>query len=532
VTARTLTLGRTSYPLVLPNIRDPRLHVAAVIITIHVLGQVTLHFRVSVPQILAAILATAIIEVALTFRQTRTFVWPASAMLTGSGVALILRVVGTPPDDPWNTDAWYVFAGVAAFSLLTKYVIKYRGSHVFNPSNIGLVIAFVVLGSTRVEPLDFWWAPLDTWGMILSYVVIIGGGLLITRRLHLLALAATFWLTLTIGLGILAGSGHCMTANWAFAPVCGIDYWRVIVFSPEVMIFLFFMITDPKTVPTGQVGRVVFGFLVAVTSVLLMAPQTNEFGTKVALLSGLVLMCAARPVLDRVLPEPRSAADDLRRFGARLAGGGAGAGVAHGARAAGRIGLAVVAVFVLGAGIVVAGTPARGLVPDTSEALDGVPHQVDPATFPSITVDQDVADWDHTIAGAGAQSILVTLAENLEAENQALQRRDGTILTAVDHGDRLAEMQDRLKDTIASGRTVLNHYRFDSVHVILLVPFGVQTGLSLGFDSTGTVTTQTYDSSGALVDSTSAPFAQTFAVRRATGARWLNIGVLPPGSGS
>ena len=36
--ARTLTLGGTGYPLMLPNIRDPRLHVAAVIITIHVLG--------------------------------------------------------------------------------------------------------------------------------------------------------------------------------------------------------------------------------------------------------------------------------------------------------------------------------------------------------------------------------------------------------------------------------------------------------------------------------------------------------------
>jgi Na+-translocating ferredoxin:NAD+ oxidoreductase RnfD subunit len=538
VTARTLTLGRTSYPLVLPSVRDPRLHVAAVIITIHVLGQVTLHFRVSVPQILAAILACAVIEIALTFRQSRAFVWPASAMLTGSGVALILRVVGTPPDDPWNTYAWYVFAGVAAFSLLTKYVIKYHGSHVFNPSNIGLVVAFVVLGSTRVEPLDFWWAPLDTWGMILAYVVIIGGGLLITRRLHLLALAATFWVTLTVGLGILAGSGHCMTANWAFAPVCGIDYWRVIAFSPEVMIFLFFMITDPKTVPGGQVGRVVFGFLVAVTSVLLMAPQTNEFGTKVALLSGLVLMCAARPVLDRLLPEPRSAADDIGRFASRLAGRSAdGAGGARRiggpARGAANVGLVAVAVFVLGAGIVVAGTPARGLVTtDTSEALDGVPHQVDPATFPAITVDQDVADWDHTIAGPGAQQILLTLAENLELENQALLRKDGTILTAVDHGDRLAEMQGRLSDAAATGTTVVSHYTFDSVHLVLLVPFGVQTGLSLGFESTGTVTQQTYDASGALVGTTTAPFDQTFAVRRATGARWLNVGVLPPGSGS
>ena len=74
--------------------------------------------------------------------------WPASAMLTGSGVALILRVPGTPSDEPWSTYSWYVFAAVAAFSLLTKYVIRYRGSHIFNPSNIGLVIAFIVLGET------------------------------------------------------------------------------------------------------------------------------------------------------------------------------------------------------------------------------------------------------------------------------------------------------------------------------------------------------------------------------------------------
>ena len=303
MTARTLTVGGGTYPLVLPSIRDPRLHVAAVIITIHVLGQVGLHFRVSVPQILAAIVTCAILEVALTFRQTRSFVWPASAMLTGSGVALILRVVGTPPDDPWSTYAWYVFAGVAGLSLLSKYVIRYRGSHVYNPSNIGLVLAFVVLGSTRVEPLDFWWAPLNAW-MLAAYVVIIGGGLLITRRLRLLALAATFWVALSVGVGILAGSGHCMTANWAFAPVCGFDFWRVIVTSPEVLIFLFFMITDPKTVPAGRVGRVVFGLLVAIASTLLIAPQTNEFGTKVGLLAGLVVVCAARPILDRFLPEP------------------------------------------------------------------------------------------------------------------------------------------------------------------------------------------------------------------------------------
>ena len=43
-----------------------------------------------------------------------------------------------------------MFGLVAAAALLTKYLIRYRGSHVFNPSNVGLVAAFVILGSTRV----------------------------------------------------------------------------------------------------------------------------------------------------------------------------------------------------------------------------------------------------------------------------------------------------------------------------------------------------------------------------------------------
>ena len=318
MTARTLQFGEREYPVVLPSIRDPRLHVAAVIITIHVLGQVGLGFAVSVPQILAAIVTCAVIEVAWTFHQTGSLVWPASAMLTGSGVALILRAVGTQAGDHWTWSNWHLFALVAGLSLVSKYVIRYRGSHVFNPSNIGLVVAFVVLGSTRVEPLDFWWAPLNGW-MALAYLVIVVGGTLITARLRLLAMAAAFWLTFSAAIGLLAASGHCMTARWAFAPVCGSDFWSVIVTSPEVLIFLFFMITDPKTVPAGRVARILFGVSVALVSTLLIAPQTTEFWAKVGLLAGLVLVCAIRPLFDRFLPAPNSDRDDLRRFVARVA---------------------------------------------------------------------------------------------------------------------------------------------------------------------------------------------------------------------
>jgi Na+-translocating ferredoxin:NAD+ oxidoreductase RnfD subunit len=527
MSAHSLTLGRASYPVVLPNIRDPRLHVASVIITIHVLGQVALGFVVSVPQILAAILTCAVIEVAITFYQTRSFVWPASAMLTGSGVALILRVVGTPPGDHWTTYAWETFAIVAGLSLLTKYVIRWRsGVHVFNPSNVGLVVTFIVLGSSRVEPLDFWWGPLSP-AMLLAYAAIVGGGLLITRRLKLLVLAATFWVVLAVGLGVLAASGHCMTANWAFAPVCGVDYWRVIVTSPETMIFLFFMITDPRTTPGGRVGRVLFGTFVAIACVLGMATQSDEFGTKVALLAGLVLMCMARPLIDRVVPKPKSTEDRVAPFTRRAVFGDvATAGLAR--RASG-VAVAVVALLAFPIAVVLAGTPTRGFVaPDTSELLSRTPVHIDQATLPAITVTQDVIDFDHNLAGTGIQQVLVTLAQNLEVENQALLRRDPSLLTAVDHGDRLTAMQAALSEAQATGTTTVRHYRFDSVAVDLLVPFGAQTGLSLGFHGTGTVTEQTIDSAGNVTSTRTEPFDRIFAVRRATGGRWLNVGELPP----
>jgi hypothetical protein len=255
-----------------------------------------------------------------------------------------------------------------------------------------------------------------------------------------------------------------------------------------------------------------------------MAPQVDEWGTKVGLLTGLVVVCAVRPLLERFLPAPASVADDIGQFATRLARGSSPRTLG---RALARVAVAGAAVLVLGVAIVAAGTPARGPVApiESSEIANRLPEQIDPSTFPTITT--DVPSWDTTISEPAAQSILVSIAENLELENQALLERDGSILEAVDHGDRLAEMQARLEEAEASGETVVRHYSFDEVHVVLISPFGVQTSSSLGFESTGTVVEETYDEDGNLVGSESKPFETTFVTKRPFGDRWMLVGVLP-----
>src|SRR3954470_12426295 len=139
----------TTYPVVLPKLRDPRLHLAATIISLQVLGQVAFHFRVSIAQILLCLATCAVIEIALVARSKHVLMWPASALLTGNGVAFVLSVPGTQHGDWWSLRGWWVFVGTAAVALLSKYLIRWRGEHVFNPSNIGLVLCFLILGRGR-----------------------------------------------------------------------------------------------------------------------------------------------------------------------------------------------------------------------------------------------------------------------------------------------------------------------------------------------------------------------------------------------
>ncbi|MGB8360238.1 MAG: hypothetical protein WCE80_02445, partial [Acidimicrobiia bacterium] len=350
---RSIRLGGRRVPVVLPSRRDARLHTAAVIISLHVIGITTLGFAVSVPQIATAMITAGLIDFAFTLRRTGKIVWPASGLLTGSGVGLILRLTDMTAGRYWTWEGWYWFALVAGVSILTKFVIKFRGSHVFNPSNIGLVMAFLVLGSGLVEPLDFWWAPLGPW-MILAYLVIVGGGVLITRRLALFEMAASFWLFLAVGLGILSLSGHCMTATWSPTPVCDARFWTVLVTSPEILIFALFMITDPRTIPERRGARLVFAATLAALATILIAPQTVEFGAKVGLLGSLALWSPLRPIFDRLSPSSRPGESLTRRLIVSLAGSRASAGRVFG-RGVVLGGTAVI----LAVSIVAAGAPAR-----------------------------------------------------------------------------------------------------------------------------------------------------------------------------
>ena len=137
----------------------------------------------------------------------------ASALLTGNGVALIMRVPGTEHGDWWSTRGWPIFASTAAVAVLSKYVTRVGGRPLLNPSNGALVVAFLLFGSNLADPQDLWWGPWSL-GLALTYVIIVGAGVALTRRIGTQRVVWPFVITYATSLAIVAASGHSMTARW------------------------------------------------------------------------------------------------------------------------------------------------------------------------------------------------------------------------------------------------------------------------------------------------------------------------------
>jgi Na+-translocating ferredoxin:NAD+ oxidoreductase RnfD subunit len=295
--SRHISVRGEQIPVVLPNRRDPRLKLSTVVITLHVLGQTLLDFKVSIAQILVSMAVCGLIEGVITFRNTRMLMWPASGVLTGSSIALILRASGTVHGEYWSLHGiqFFVLAGVV--SLLSKHLIRPTGRHLFNPSNAGIVWCLLVVGPNHVFAQYLWWGP-SIVGQVLAYLVILGGALWILRAVKMIPMAVSFLVTFAALTGLFALGGREFVAIWHEGPIRGMEYWVNVALSAEVFVFVFFMISDPQTAPKAPQARIVYGATVAAVASAMISFQQTEFGIKVSILSSLLVVCAVVPFLE------------------------------------------------------------------------------------------------------------------------------------------------------------------------------------------------------------------------------------------
>jgi enediyne biosynthesis protein E5 len=194
--------------------------VAPIFITfILLVGQLTYGILESYPVTALAIVAAIAVELLL----GRLLVgrWPhlASAYITGISVGILTR-------SPYG----WPFALCSALSITSKYVLRVRDRHVWNPSNFGISV-MLLIAPWAYSTLSVQWGN-NLWPMLVIWAL----GALITyhvRRIHITAVYVVSFFAFAFLRSLI--NGHSFLAE--AAPITG----------PMYQLFIFFMITDPKT---------------------------------------------------------------------------------------------------------------------------------------------------------------------------------------------------------------------------------------------------------------------------------------------
>jgi hypothetical protein len=226
----------TATPHALKRPRFDRRYLApALITTVLVAGQVSFGFLESWSRTVLAI-ATAI-GVELVIVRALYGKWPhlASAYISGISVGILVR-----------SPAFWPYALCSAISITSKYVLRIGDRHLWNPTNFGIV-AMLVLAADTVASLSVQWG-----NNLLPMVVVWVFGAIILRMVGRLHITVTYVASfLLFGLLRARVTGHPLVSE--IAPLTG----------PMYQLFIFFMITDPKTTVGPKWGQSLVAFVIA-----------------------------------------------------------------------------------------------------------------------------------------------------------------------------------------------------------------------------------------------------------------------------
>jgi len=168
----------------------------------------------------------------------------ASAYITGISVGILIR-----------SPAFWPYALCSVISIMSKYVLRVKGRHLWNPSNFG-ICALLLLAPETVASLSIQWGNF-VWPLLVIWIL--GSIIWRAKRIHI---SATYVISF-FAFALLRSwiTGHPWQAE--IAPITG----------PMYQLFVFFMITDPKTTVRSRTGQCVVVFLVAFMEMLLRLNQ-------------------------------------------------------------------------------------------------------------------------------------------------------------------------------------------------------------------------------------------------------------------
>ena len=220
--------------------RTPKGILLLVLVLLAAIAAVPAGARHLLPGVIGAVAAAIVVDSAIVRLWRGVWFFPSGAILSGLIVALILS----------PAVAWYVPVATAAFAVVSKYLLRTKQGHIFNPAALALVAAYFLFASGQD-----WWGALPNLPMPFV-LVLLATGLFVADRVNKLPMALIF-----------TGAYFLLFAAYAYMgdPARVAEIFR----APDVnaaLFFALFMLTDPPTSPARYRDQVVFGLIAALVA--------------------------------------------------------------------------------------------------------------------------------------------------------------------------------------------------------------------------------------------------------------------------
>jgi Na+-transporting NADH:ubiquinone oxidoreductase subunit NqrB len=249
---------------------DPRLYQISALSLLLLYGFFALNFDVT-PLRAAVIFAAALATQAVGSVATGIRFDAKSAAISALSLCLLARA---------NSIVLLIAASVIAVG--SKFVIRWRGKHIFNPTNFAIVV-LLLTGKVWVSP--------GQWGSFAFFAFLIAclGGLVVNRaaRSDVTYAFIVAWSSVVIGRSMFLGE-----------PLT-IPFHRLE--NGALLLFTFFMISDPKTTPDSRAGRILFAAIVALGAGYIQFKLFRTNGVLWSLAAASLLV----PFIDWLLPAER-----------------------------------------------------------------------------------------------------------------------------------------------------------------------------------------------------------------------------------
>lgn len=236
-------LEKIAFPLKRFNhfIKDARYYQITYLLCFLCYGIAVLDWDADVYKFIATFAACIIAQVIGVYFTTKDYSSVKSALISAFSLCLMLKV---------NLVLTVVIA--AFLSISSKFLIRYKGKHIFNPTNFGIIATILLTGDAWISP--------GQWGSDGLLLFLIGScGLIVLLKVRKLDTAVAFFLTFC-GLNFIRS---ILYQGWP------LDFFTHQLTSGTLLLFTFFMITDPVSTPSSPKARIIWASMVGILAFFL-----------------------------------------------------------------------------------------------------------------------------------------------------------------------------------------------------------------------------------------------------------------------